>query len=89
MSMNLHLAMMEENGDLLERCDLFQTPTRVTHKILYDVEPGTAQTRLLVMLRYFEWIDEFLKNEPGHALDHKLAVATFLVKHPKAIWYAG
>lgn len=88
MSMNLHLAIMKENGDLLERCELFQTPTAVTYKIM-DEEMGLSQSRYVVMTRYFKWVDQFLKKEPGHALDHKLAVALFLVKHPRAEWYSG
>lgn len=93
MSMRLYLTAMTEAGDVQERCQLLYTSTTTTYRILGESILGAAgEPRLdrhIVMLRYFEWVDEAFQKTPGYALDHKLMVATFLVKYPNAEWYAG
>ncbi len=88
MSMNLHLACINYDGSIRDRCDLFQTPTAMTNRIL-DGEHGPTQSPNTVMHRYFAWVDKFFGKNTGSALDHELEVAMFLVKHPGASWYSG
>lgn len=87
MSTNMHLTVTNEDGSLRYKCDLFQTPSIVTDRML-DGEHGLTQSKFTIMARYFAWVDKFLKEEPGAALDHKLKVASFLVQHPHAHWYS-
>ena len=79
MSTNLHLS--DHQGKKLVACDLFQTPSVETADIL------NASGNNDRMVRYFAWFDRQPGFGPGHRLDHKLAVATFLVRHPKAEFY--
>lgn len=78
MSINLHLAVPGKKG---ARCDLFQTPSVETADIL------NASGKHDQMVRYFAWFDRQSGFGPGQRLDHKLAVATFLVRFPKAEFY--
>jgi hypothetical protein len=85
MSLNLHLSAPGKDGKYIAHCDLVQTPTKATKKII-----GKSLDRYEVMLRYFEWLDHnWNEDRPGTRLDHKLEVATFLVQYPRAGFWEG
>jgi len=94
MSTNLRLALVDIYDDetvVVAACSLLQTPSSVTAKILTGKRrKGEADdiSAFVNMSRYFKWLDEHSVMGEGEKLDHKLAVATFLVKHPFASWYA-
>jgi hypothetical protein len=80
MSTNLHLATPGKKG---ARCSLFQTPSVETESILSG--SGNCER----MVRYFAWFDRQSGFGPGQRLDHKLEVATFLVRHPNSEFYGA
>lgn len=81
MSINLHLAHHSRNKRIAH-CDLFQTRTEDTYNIM------RAKSNYERMVQYFDWFDRQPGFGAGQRIDHKLEVAIFLVKHPKAEFYA-